>query len=175
MSCLLKNVGYIVWTFSFLAVFPSVNPSHFRGGLLTWTAVNRHQIIVHHRLSYVNSHCSSSSMSATLTCFSGCSNSATMIGYCTNSDASEDWMDSEGITRFDFNPESQIYIALGFTSAAWIFLFAPSSQGSWSFKMTVDLATRTDTGKINQSPVTSIASSFILGYQCNYGPNIYIP
>ena len=51
----------------------------------------------------------------------------------------------------------------------------PSPAGSWSFKMTVDLTTRTDTGKINQSPVTSIASSFKLGYNCYPVEQIYIP
>nr|XP_022321788.1 uncharacterized protein LOC111123603 [Crassostrea virginica] len=166
---------YYLLILGLLTRIPCIIASHFRGGLLTWTAENASQIIVHHRLSYVYSHCSNNSVNNTLNCISGCSNSATMIGYCTDSDASENWMDSEGITRFDItDPTSQI-LALGFTGGGWISLIEPSPAGYWSFKMTVDLTTRTDTGKINQSPITSIASSFKLDYNCFYILHLYIP
>lgn len=41
---LLKSTGYMLLTLCFLNIFPGVRTSHFRGGLLTWTAVNNYQV-----------------------------------------------------------------------------------------------------------------------------------
>lgn len=41
--------------------------------------------------------------------------------------------------------------------------------------MRVDLSLRSDTGKINQSPVSSVASSIILSQMCSSSASFYIP
>lgn len=51
-------------------------------------------------------------------------------------------------------------------------LTQPISATSWSLKMTVDLRLRSDTGNINQSPVSSMASS--LTHPCT-NHLVYIP
>lgn len=63
-----------------------------------------------------------------------------------------------------------------FSSSVWITLVHPGSQGSWSLRMTVDLSVRSDTGKINQSPVSSVASTIILYQICSLSDlSFYIP
>lgn len=63
-----------------------------------------------------------------------------------------------------------------FSSSVWITLVHPGSQGSWSLRMTVDLSVRSDTGKINQSPVSSVASTIILSQICSLSDlTFYIP
>lgn len=63
-----------------------------------------------------------------------------------------------------------------FASSLWITLVHPGSQGSWSLRMTVDLSVRSDTGKINQSPVSSVASTIILSQICSLSDlTFYIP
>lgn len=51
-------------------------------------------------------------------------------------------------------------------------LTQPISVTSWSLKMTVDLSLRSDTGNINQSPVSSMASS--VAFPCT-GHDVFIP
>lgn len=63
-----------------------------------------------------------------------------------------------------------------FASSLWITLVHPGSLGSWSLRMTVDLSVRSDTGKINQSPVSSVASTIILSQICSLSDlTFYIP
>lgn len=63
-----------------------------------------------------------------------------------------------------------------FSSSVWITLVHPGSQGSWSLRMTVDLSVRSDTGKINQSPVSSVASTIKLSQICSLSDlTFYIP
>lgn len=63
-----------------------------------------------------------------------------------------------------------------FSGSVWITLVHPGSQGSWSLRMTVDLSVRSDTGKINQSPVSSVASTIILSQICSLSDlTFYIP
>lgn len=63
-----------------------------------------------------------------------------------------------------------------FSGSVWITLVHPGSQGSWSLRMTVDLSVRSDTGKINQSPVSSVASTIILYQICSLSDlSFYIP
>lgn len=61
-----------------------------------------------------------------------------------------------------------------FASGNWISLFHPTPAGAWSLKMTVNLSERSDTGNINQSPVSSMASSIIVS-SCVYSIDVYIP
>lgn len=98
-----------------------------------------------------------------------------MEGYCKDSSFTEDWADLEGVTRFDINSTSTSVI-LQFASGLWITLVHPGSQGSWSLRMTVDLSVRSDTGKINQSPVSSVASTIKLSQICSLSDlTFYIP
>lgn len=63
-----------------------------------------------------------------------------------------------------------------FSGSVWITLVHPGSVGSWSLRMTVDLSVRSDTGKINQSPVSSVASTIILYQICSLSDlTFYIP
>lgn len=63
-----------------------------------------------------------------------------------------------------------------FSSSVWITLVHPGSQGSWSLRMTLDLSVRSDTGKINQSPVSSVASTIKLSQICSLSDlTFYIP
>lgn len=58
-------------------------------------------------------------------------------------------------------------------SGDWISLTQPPFAHSSSLKMTVDLSLRIDTRNINQSPVSSMASSII--YPCLQQQYVYIP
>lgn len=63
-----------------------------------------------------------------------------------------------------------------FTGGVWIHLVHPGTVGSWSLRMTLDLSIRSDTGKINQSPVSSVASTIILSQICSLSDlTFYIP
>ncbi|XP_065940012.1 protein crumbs-like isoform X2 [Magallana gigas] len=163
---------YIWPTLTFFALIPCVLSSHFRGGLLTWKAVNETQILVSHRVSYVFSYCSNPE-TATLQCFSGCTGSVIMNANCTESNSTENWADFEGVTKFDITNQTT-FVFLRFFSSAWMSL--AHSASSWSLLMTVDLSIRSDTGKINQSPVSSVASSMIFSRACWNSVGIpYIP
>lgn len=163
---------YIWPTLTFFSLIPCVLSSHFRGGLLTWKAINETQVIINHRTFYVSSHCPGP-QSDTLSCVGGCTGSVTMIGYCKDNSTSENWADLEGVTRFDIDSTSTSVI-LQFSGGAWISLVHFS--GSWSLRMTVDLSVRSDTGKINQSPVSSAASTIILSQTCSSSDStFYIP
>ncbi|XP_062574565.1 uncharacterized protein LOC134236413 [Saccostrea cucullata] len=152
-----------------LLAAPFVKLDHFRGGLFSWKAFNETQITVHHRLSFVyNESCPNRNSSATISCFpkGGCNDNATMIGLCTQANSTENWADSEGDTNFTItNSTSTNVYFIGYSGSAWISL--EESASSWSLRMTVDVSTRTDTGTINQSPVSAMASSIIVGY-CSY-------
>lgn len=162
-----------IWpTLTLFALISCVLSSHFRGGLLTWKAVNETVILVSHRVSYVYIHCSNPETNA-LQCFNGCTGSVIMNANCTESNSTENWADLEGITKFDITNQTSTSVVLRFYSSAWISLV--HSSGSWSLVMTVDLSLRNDTGKINQSPVSSVASSMIFSRACWYHMNYYIP
>nr|XP_034311989.1 fibropellin-1-like isoform X4 [Crassostrea gigas] len=162
---------YIWPTVTFFALIPCVLSNHFRGGLLTWKAVNESQILVSHRVSYVFSYCSSP-QSITLNCFNGCTGSVVMHANCTESNSIDNWADFLGETVFDINNSTSAPIDLRFASSNWMALTQPISATSWSLKMTVDLSLRSDTGNINRSPVSSMASS--VTYPCtNF--YVYIP
>ncbi|XP_062580759.1 uncharacterized protein LOC134242679 [Saccostrea cucullata] len=156
--------------------FVKLNHNKFRGGLLSWNAINETLITVHHRLSFVyNDSCPNRNSSASISCFpgGGCNDSTTMIGLCTESNSTENWADSEGDTNFTItNSTSTNVYFIGYSGFAWLLL--AYSANSWSLRMTVDVSTRTDDGRINQSPVSAMASSIIVGNSCN-GEQIVIP
>ncbi|XP_062605768.1 uncharacterized protein LOC134267579 [Saccostrea cucullata] len=158
-----------------LLAAPFVKLNHFRGGLLSWKAINETQITVHHRLSFVyNDSCPNRNSSATLICFpgGGCNDSTTMIGLCTESNSTENWADSEGDTNFTItNSTSTNVYFIGYTGD-WISLVNASSISSLRIK--VNVSTRTDTGRINQSPVSVMASSVKIRSSCGIA-NIEIP
>lgn len=157
---------YIWLILSFFAFIPNVLPSSFRGGLLSWKAVNETEILISHRVSYVYSYCSNDERNDTLQCISGCSGSVILAAYCTRNSSSENWADFEGVTTFDIADPTSTTLELIFDGSAWMSLTGPTSAGSWNLKMTVDLSQRDDTGTINHSPVSSMDSSLVLYQSC---------
>lgn len=67
----------------------------------------------------------------------------------------------------------KIIIYIRFASGDWVSLTQPTFANSSSLKMTVDLSLRSDTGNINRSPVSSMASSII--HPCELNQYIHIP
>lgn len=84
---------------------------------------------------------------------------------------------NEGIHSLSYIAVTIIEVCVfRFSSNVWIVLVHPGSLGSWSLRMTADLSLRSDTGKINQSPVSSVASTIILSQTCSSSDStFYIP
>lgn len=163
---------YIWSTLAFFALIPSVLSSHFRGGLLTWKAVNETQILVRHLFSYVYSYCSNPQTN-TLDCIDGCTGSVILNANCTESNSAENWANFEGETIFDTRNSTPSPLSLRFASGDWISLVWPTPATSWSLKMSVDLSQRNDIGSINHSPVSSMALNII--YPCLINQYVHIP
>lgn len=153
----------ILFLFAFI---PYVLTSGFRGGLLSWTAVDETEILINHRVSYVNSYCSTAERNDTLQCKSGCYGNFILASNCTRNSSLENWADFEGVTTFNITNKTSTTLELIIAGSAWMSLNGPTSAGSCSLEMTADLSQRIDKGKINHSPVSSMSSTLVLFQSC---------
>ena len=156
----------------FLVILSSVRGAHFRGGSITWSAVqptspNSTNITVEikqiYSWSYTRYPCNTTigDLSYVVCISINCSNYAnTSVNTqtpCYSSDINFDVSTGHKSTIIYLNAGSRFVIA--FQSNAW-FTLVSSSSSSWSITTLIDLRIRNDTGRINSSP-TAIMSGII--------------
>ncbi|XP_052796583.1 sushi, von Willebrand factor type A, EGF and pentraxin domain-containing protein 1-like isoform X2 [Mya arenaria] len=164
-----------------LAICSVVTGSHFRGAIIMWEP-DSDSILIHFRISWRRSFSSSYNCTdvtiasgtligdSSMTCFSGCSDVVGSLEfYCTDFDTTEDW--TTGINTVRFTPSVSAF-SFGFSSCCWI-NGLEAGGGSWSFKASVDLTLRSDTGLINRSPTVEMAPIVVLLQGCSY--DLYLP
>lgn len=72
------------------------------------------QILINHRVSYVNSYCSTAERNDTLQCKSGCYGNFILASNCTRNSSLENWADFEGVTTFNITNKTSTTLELMF-------------------------------------------------------------
>ncbi|KAK3612288.1 hypothetical protein CHS0354_011006 [Potamilus streckersoni] len=107
-------------------------------------------------------------------CFEGCgamNNITALSYYCTDYSPTEDW--STGMRSVRYNVSSiGSSIVFGFTGGDWITLL--QGGNSWSMRAWTSLTIRTDTGRINHSPVTSVSPIIRVVLGCRVTINMLV-
>lgn len=161
---------YIQSIFCFLLTISTIQASHFRGGYLSWkpvlsNATNGTNITINiqqtYSWTYARYPCTSLIGDVGyLNCISlSCSNypSATISiqGACINYDVALDVSTGHSITPVTLLPNSQL--TLSYSSNAWLPL-VQSSSVLYVLITTIDLRIRSDNGRINSSPTSTMAA-----------------
>ncbi|CAF1143126.1 unnamed protein product [Rotaria sordida] len=143
-----------------------VRGAHFYGGSITWEAVSPDStnsstvtITLKQTYSWLSSRYSCLSVSGpindTLSCLAGCASISTSIyvkGACISNDASLGVIVTQSTQLITFPLGAKQVLA--YQGSAWLTLV--SGAGQWSVATYINLAVRTDNGRINSSPETSI-------------------
>nr|XP_022295374.1 uncharacterized protein LOC111105368 isoform X1 [Crassostrea virginica] len=170
-----------------ISLFSVVSSSHFRGGSLSWKPTsNPTQIKISHQIAwrrtYSGAFCDDStissggtiSISANLYCRTGCSTTSkisSLYGRCIAYSSSEDWSLGEG-SFFYTLPTPGMKYTFRVEACCWQSLLNGGSSDSIRMTMTADLATRTDTGVINSSPVVTMTPIVRLLAGCQHSVKI---
>ncbi|XP_048727704.2 mucin-4-like isoform X2 [Ostrea edulis] len=171
--------------FLFLVSFTGIiYASHFRGGIFTWEHISGTQVRVTHRMSWRKSafDCDQAYIDNrtnrtfdSISCYSGCSsttwNRPSITSVCTDFSTSEDWATYEGEFTTTF-PLSTSYV-IGYSSCCWIGTLQVNPSSSWSIVTHINLAYRSDIGRVNKSPVTAMQPIVRLQRGCSH--TIQIP
>lgn len=162
MRLLLLNIC-LIWFIS------SVNATHFRGGYISWqtlstnvTASSKVTILIYQTYSWANSAVPCGQMIGDynfLQCISlSCSNYSNNVSVrapCTSYDLGLDVSTAQSTTAVTFDIGSQLVIA--FQSSNWLLLVYGVLYPTWSLATYINLAVRTDNGRINSSPTSNMA------------------
>lgn len=155
--------------FYILLCFGTIEGGHFRGGYISWQVIqpnSSNSTLVSVVIEQVywwtlsNYPCSGTiGDSGSLFCItSNCSNyvsSMTQVsGPCIASDAGLGISTSQSFSTANLQIGSRL--VLRYSSSAWILFVIPGSS-SYALTTMIDLGIRSDNGKINSSPVTSMA------------------
>ena len=158
--------------FSIIQLFwlvSSVGGSHFRGGYISWRAVSPTvtntstvTIAIQQTYSWANSVFPCGQLigdSSYLRCISGnCSNYANNTSVrvpCISFDLGLDVSTGSGVTSLTLL--AGVELVIGFQSSNWLPLVYGVSFPPWSVVTYIKLAVRSDNGRINVSPTSSIA------------------
>ena len=160
--------------FSFFIIVLSlsyVKPSHFRGGWITWEAISETathvtmEFVAHWSWNRGAYFCDQSTINAktligpsdSIRCSIGCGVAGESIGnvqfYCTAFSVSETWSYGERVFQYTI-PKVTNYRA-AFSVCCWISL-ATGGAPAWEVALNINSLTRSDTGKANSSPITSM-------------------
>ncbi|XP_052795625.1 sushi, von Willebrand factor type A, EGF and pentraxin domain-containing protein 1-like [Mya arenaria] len=134
------------------------------------------KILIHFRISWRRSgghSCDDNTISSgsligsgTMSCLSGCTGDVGSLLYqCTDYDATEDWTTGRYTVRY--TPSVSVF-SFGYSACCWISTLIVGADSSWSFKASVDLTLRSDTGLINRSPTVEMAPVVALLRGCDY-------
>ena len=151
--------------------FALIKGSHFRGGWITFTPISSTATDVTMEFSAFWSwnrgtyYCDQNTIASKtligptdgITCKTGCRVTGESIGnvqfFCTSFSASESW--SYGERKFIYTiPKVSLYKA-SFTGCCWISLYNGMAP-AWEIPVSINSLVRTDTGKINSSPITKM-------------------
>ncbi|KAK3597236.1 hypothetical protein CHS0354_004990 [Potamilus streckersoni] len=153
--------------------------THFRGGIFTWTPTElESQIMISYRVSWRRSSgsshfCNDRVISSgqllpgegSIVCSEGCNGTVSQLQYyCTDYSESEDWSTGTRTIRYNLTTTSPI-IVFTFTSCCWINLVAATSW-DWSLQARANVTRRSDTGKLNSSPRTSVSPIVRIAHGC---------
>eukprot|EP00118_Oscarella_pearsei_P021145 m.235962 g.235962 ORF g.235962 m.235962 type:complete len:1784 (+) comp40130_c0_seq16:813-6164(+) len=152
--------------------------SHFRGAIITWKpdADVPSKVVFSFKIAWRRgtAFCDDDTISSNTligesgawACQSGCSGSVGSTQFfCTGFSKTEDWTQGENTFEYTFSGSGPFVIS--YTGSAWIGGLV-SGGGSWAVPTTVDLSVRTDTGKINSSPISATAPIIRLQKGCSY-------
>jgi hypothetical protein len=161
--------SYLCWLLIY--VLPMVQAGHFRGGYISWRTVspndtNATMVTINIQQTYWWSYrlvpCAATPIGGpgTLTCrSSNCSNyvsnMANVSAPCIAFDAGLDASTAQSVTPVTLQAGSRLVI--GYYSGAWLPL-VNSSSGTFSLTILIDLNVRSDTGRINSSPTSTMAA-----------------
>nr|XP_058953257.1 uncharacterized protein LOC131780658 [Pocillopora verrucosa] len=165
------------WIFAFLALGTLTEASHFRHGSIMWSPDDSNSNTVHfsfrigwRRSSSGNLNCDQNMKSSgQLINYGGswkagcdnsynslCGSSLTISNtyfYCTDYSVPEDWTVGENNFTYTFsNSEKQWHVS--YSGCCWISLSHYAGSAGWKVETVINLAPRSDNGKINSSPVT---------------------
>ncbi|XP_015763770.1 PREDICTED: integrin beta-like protein A isoform X1 [Acropora digitifera] len=165
----------VVTLLSFLALYllSKAQASHFRHAILTWAPVNSHSntLILRFRMAFRRSFSSSyncdqsiinsgalrgSGRSWIARCRNSYCSSRTIAdtGFqCTDFSVDEDWTMGEKNFTYTFPSVSKEWV-VSYQGCCWISSLVKYPNGYWLVKTTINLTRRSDTGRINSSPVS---------------------
>ena len=162
MRLLLLNIC-LIWLIS------SVNSTHFRGGYISWQTLSANvttsstvTVLIYQTYSWANSAVPCGQMigdfnylrCVSLSC-SNYSNNVSVRAPCTSYDLGLDVSTAQSTTKVTFNIGVQLVVA--FQSSNWLLLVYGVLYPAWSLATYINLAVRTDNGRINSSPTSNMA------------------
>ena len=179
----------------FILLFSNSDSSHFRGGTISWAPVDPYastssvQVQISMRFfwylyysSFIGKCDSAAAVAAgtlygdtaLLTSMNGPVWSLSTLANCYGYNTANEW--SAAKRNQTVSVITSTAVSAKFTSCCWITgVSNVQKTNSWSMIVTMNLAKRADTGKINSSPITSMAPFAIISANCTNNRSISIP
>ncbi|CAB1316937.1 unnamed protein product [Coregonus sp. 'balchen'] len=121
-------------------------------------------------LRYKTAFHSSGCFTDTWNCVSGdCGNETSLVVKAVSQDISEGWCQTEGVMTRHVSNNIQTF-DLQLDSCCWV--FNDNSVNSWRLLTHVDLGVRSDTGKVNRSPQTTVIPLISVPVNCQRDFNL---
>ncbi|XP_067017043.1 CUB and sushi domain-containing protein 3-like isoform X1 [Acropora muricata] len=160
-------------TFLALQWLSKTQATHFRHAIITWAPANSYSdtLILRFRMAFRRSFSSSYNCDQSIInsgalrgsggswrarCSSGYCSSRTIANtgfQCTDFSVDEDWTMGENNFTYTFSSVSKEWV-VSYQGCCWISSLVKYPDGSWLVSTTVNLTRRSDTGRINSSPVS---------------------
>ena len=168
--------------------------SHFRGGTISWAPVNPNvkfpisqvEVAITTRFFWSiasQPQCDTSAEvlagnligdNTAITPLTGPTWSINSQTNCKDFSLTDQW--SEGVRTQIVNVTTSMEVVSNYTSCCWITgITSVSMSTSWSLPFTINVKIRTDTHRINSSPMTSINSYIKLSTGCSNNQSLVIP
>ncbi|KAK2559237.1 Integrin beta-like protein A [Acropora cervicornis] len=160
-------------TFLALQWLSKTQATHFRHAIITWAPANSYSntLILRFRMAFRRSFSSSYNCDQSIInsgalrgsggswiarCSSGSCGSRTIANtgfQCTDFSVDEDWTMGENNFTYTFPSVSKEWV-VSYQGCCWISSLVKYPDGNWLVSTTVNLTRRSDTGRINSSPVS---------------------
>ncbi|XP_044165767.1 uncharacterized protein LOC114963338 isoform X2 [Acropora millepora] len=160
-------------TFLALQWLSKTQATHFRHAIITWAPANSYSntLILRFRMAFRRSFSSSYNCDQSIIksgalrgsggswiarCSSGYCSSRTIANtgfQCTDFSVDEDWTMGENNFTYTFPSVSKEWV-VSYQGCCWISSLVKYPDGNWLVSTTVNLTRRSDTGRINSSPVS---------------------
>ncbi|XP_035827926.1 fibropellin-1-like [Aplysia californica] len=160
-----------------------VEASHFRGGTISWRPLGGNTVEFEFKMGwtydkgpgckehltgqYVNQPMSGNDNN--FKCQKGCAGTPVLNSvnyYCMAANQKEGW--EQGQDTFNYTFPSSGPFTVGYEGNAWMQLSGGRGNGAWNVATTIDLRTRSDTGRSNTSPVALSKPLFNMQHNCNH-------
>ncbi|XP_041725158.2 mucin-5AC [Coregonus clupeaformis] len=145
--------------------------SHFLGGTMTFNPRGTNpdgtfRVDLRYKTAFHSSGC----FTDTWNCVSGdCGNETSLVVKAVSQDISEGWCQTEGVMTRHVSNNIQTF-DLQLDGYCWV--FNDNSVNSWRLLTHVDLGVRSDTGKVNRSPQTTVIPLMSVPVNCQRDFNL---